>query len=137
MRWVCLKCRCRYAPGAPCCPQCRSAAHDEEAVPAAAEEDEVPKINRLGVASAGSVTSVRASAILSDTEMREHPGFSGPVTAVEHPADGTLSPAIPAGDPEAGPAESAPADPPAPAARAKATPPPAKAAPPPKKASGG
>lgn len=67
MRWVCRECGCLYTPGAPCCPDCRATAHDEEgAAGAAGQEDEVPKIDRFGVATIGSVTTGHASAILPD-----------------------------------------------------------------------
>jgi hypothetical protein len=29
-RWLCTDCGCLYAAGAPCCPQCRATAHEEE-----------------------------------------------------------------------------------------------------------
>jgi hypothetical protein len=71
VRWVCRECGCLYTPGAPCCPDCRATAHDEEAAPAAGddsgEEDEVPKIDRFSVATIGSVTTGHASAILPDS----------------------------------------------------------------------
>jgi hypothetical protein len=67
VRWVCRECGCLYTPGAPCCPDCRATAHDEEgAAPAAGQEDEVPKIDRFGAATIGPVTTVHASAILPD-----------------------------------------------------------------------
>lgn len=34
IRWRCLDCGSSWAPGAPCCPACRSLAHVEEAAPA-------------------------------------------------------------------------------------------------------
>ena len=30
-RWSCLGCGCMYAPGAPCCPECRGTDYEEEA----------------------------------------------------------------------------------------------------------
>lgn len=57
-RWACRLCGCLYAAGAPCCPDCRATEHDEE--------DEVPKIDRFGVATIGAVTTGHASAILPD-----------------------------------------------------------------------
>jgi hypothetical protein len=45
----------------------------------------VPKIDRFGVATIGSVTTGHASAILPDGE---------PMHGVEHPADGTMSPPV-------------------------------------------
>ena len=36
MRWTCRDCGSAWAPGAPCCPACRSESHTEEAAPVAA-----------------------------------------------------------------------------------------------------
>jgi hypothetical protein len=66
-RWVCRRCGCLYTPGAPCCPDCRATAHDEEGAAAAAgQEDEVGKIDRFSVATVAGVTTGHASAILPD-----------------------------------------------------------------------
>ena len=105
MRWMCRACGCLYAAGAPCCPACRATAHDEEAAPAVTEEDEVPKIDRFGVATIGPVTTGHASAIL--------------------PAAGV--PPVPAPAPEPEP-EPAPEVPPAPAVKPAPAPSPAPAA---------
>jgi hypothetical protein len=92
VRWVCRECGCLYTPGAPCCPACRATAHDEEgAAGAAGQEDEVPKINRFGATTIGSVTTVHASAILPD-------GGSAPPSVP-----------VPAGEVKPAPEEEAPA----------------------------
>lgn len=83
MLWVCEGCGTRYAESLETCPQCgggeRHAAH--EAAPAAdgsedEEADEVPKITTHGGA----------------TFPQDHPGTGAQMEAVEHPADGTVSP---------------------------------------------
>lgn len=127
MLWVCEGCGTRYAESLEACPQCgggeRHAAH--EAAPAAdggedEEADEVPKITTHGGA----------------TFPQDHPGASAQMEAVEHPADGTLSPPVDNGggpvqaavtvlppEPEAVP------EPPAAAAEPPAAPAPKKPAP--------
>jgi hypothetical protein len=141
VRWVCRECGCLYTPGAPCCPACRATAHDEEgAVPAAGQEDEVPKIGRFGAVTVGSVTTGHASAILPDGA-QVHPGSGEPMPSVEHPADGTMSPpvsneapegeapAVPVAEPAPAPPSAPKSDPGPPKAAAKATPPPPPAKP--------
>jgi len=66
-RWACAACGALWAAGAPCCPACRGLEHTEE--------DGVPKI-------------------LPDGTVTYEPGREPPGTAVEHPADGTLSPPV-------------------------------------------
>lgn len=70
--WVCTQCSCRYAVGAPCCPQCRG----REWVPEH-EEDGVAKISKAGVSYG------------PDLAPQEHPGTGVPMEGIEHPADGT------------------------------------------------
>jgi hypothetical protein len=86
VRWRCRACGCLYTAGAPCCPACRSTVHDTE-------EDEVAKIDRFSAVSVAGVTTVHASALLPDGA-QVHPGTGGPMQAVEHPADGTMSPPV-------------------------------------------
>jgi hypothetical protein len=59
--WVCLDCTTAFSVGAPRCPNCRSERHAEEheaaalgiqhGAPIGTEEDDMPKITRLGGAS--------------------------------------------------------------------------------------
>lgn len=86
MLWHCAACTAAYAVGLPRCPQCGSVNR---------EEDGMPKINRQGVAT-------------YETDAKRAPAADGaPVAAVEHPADGTMSPPVsnppapgaPAGEP--------------------------------------
>jgi hypothetical protein len=93
VRWRCRACGCLYTPGVPCCPACRATVHDDEAAPAAGEEDEVAKIDRFSAVSVAGVTTVHASAILPDGA-QVHPGFGTPPQGIEHPADGTMSPPV-------------------------------------------
>ena len=125
MRWRCQACGCLYTAGAPCCPDCRATVHDDEAAPAAGEEDEMAKISRLSVVSTGSVTSVHASVILPDGA-QVHRGLGEVPQSTEHPAGGTMSPPV-ANDA----AEQAPKTPSSPAPKAAAKPAPAPAPPPP------
>lgn len=74
-RWACKACGSLWAPGAPCCPDCRSAGH--------LEEEEPVKITNSGV-----------SAGPGDFRPNGHPGTGEPMTGIEHPADGTMSPEV-------------------------------------------
>jgi hypothetical protein len=124
VRWVCRECGCLYAPGAPCCPQCRASAHDEEAAEAAGQEDEVPKIDRFGVATIGSVTTVHASALLPDGAVPPVPVPVAEVKPAEAAPEPETSSAAPAPEPPAPPKAAAkPAPPPPPAKPATASPP--------------
>ena len=165
MRWACRACGCLYAAGAPCCPQCRATAHDE-VHDEPDEEDEVPKIDRTGLATIGHATYGHVSAILPDgvrisgSADAPDPASSGPET--EPPplrapksewADHAVSQGVPAEDVEGmtkaeiveqvnGASSATPedaagdAETPAPAS-AEPAPSPAKPAPAPKKAPGG
>jgi hypothetical protein len=147
VRWVCRECGCLYTPGAPCCPDCRATAHDEEgAAGAAGQEDEVPKIDRFGAATIGPVTTVHASAILPDGPAVPPvvPAAGVKAAAEEAPAVVTVADQKAAGVPpeetvtvaEQKAGATPPVAPPAPPALKAATPPPspAKAATPPQKA---
>ena len=124
-RWVCRGCGCLYTPGAPCCPQCRESAHGiEGAAEPAGQEDDVPKIDRFGVATIGSVSTVHASAILPDGAVSRVPVPAPEVkpAPTEPPAEETV-PAEAAPEPEVPPKAAAKPAPPPPAKPATAAPP--------------
>jgi len=75
----CGNCTAAYAVGLAECPQCHSTERVEEGA---------VKITRAGV-----------SVNPGEMELRGHPGMSEPMTGVEHPADGTLSPEVTNEDP--------------------------------------
>jgi len=76
--WECAACGAQWAPGAPRCPECPSTKHREV--------DEVPKINRAGV------VTFEADARLAGAEASL--AALDATVAVEHPADGTMSPEV-------------------------------------------
>lgn len=100
--WTCPACTARYAVGLAACPQCGTPS---------TQGGDVPKITREGGPSYGEDRDPGAAA------EHVHPGTGEPADGIEHPADGTMSPAV---SNEPGPA--AVPDPPAPKAAPKPAP---------------